>query len=63
MNHLNGRARSNKTATNYGHLLQNVPAHILQKVLDIYHLDFVMFGYDKEELDQILEEKQNLNTV
>ena len=39
-------------------LLKNVPPHILEKVLDIYHLDFVMFGYDKTDLEAILETKK-----
>lgn len=60
VNHLNGRGKSNRTAVNYEMLLKNVPAHILEKVLDIYHLDFVMFGYDKTDLEAILETKKAL---
>ena len=57
MNHLNGRGNPARPGLNYGHLLAGVPAHILAKILDIFHLDFVLFGYDKEPLLQLLRQK------
>lgn len=58
INHLNGRGKSNRTSLNYEILLKNVQPHILAKILDIYHLDFSMFGYDLVDLEDILTKKK-----
>jgi len=58
VNHLNGRGKSSRAKVNYELLLKNVPPHILEKILDIYHLDFIMFGYDKQDLEDILKAKK-----
>ena len=63
VNHLNGRGKSNRTSVNYETLLRNVPAHILEKILHIYHLDFIMFGYDKSDLENILQTKKVNNDI
>ena len=42
---------------NYEGLLKNVKAHILEKVLNIYYLDFVLFGYDMSPFQNILDQK------
>lgn len=57
VNHLNGRGNPARPGLNYGHLLASVPAHILAKILDIFHLDFVLFGYDKGPLLELLSQK------
>ena len=58
INHLNGRGKSDRPPLNYERLLKNVPAHILAKILEIFHLDFVLFGYDKSPLVKIAEQKK-----
>ena len=58
INHLNGRGRSDRPPLDFERLLKNVPAHILSKILEIFHLDFVLFGYDKSPLLKIVEQKK-----
>lgn len=58
INHLNGRGKSDRPPLDYGRLLKNVPAHILAKILEIFHLDFVLFGYDKSSLVKLAEQKK-----
>ena len=43
---------------NYEGLLKNVRPHILEKILNIFYLDFVMFGYDITQFTDILKRKQ-----
>ena len=58
INHLNGRGRSDRPPLDYERLLKSVPAHILAKILEIFHLDFVLFGYDKTQIVKIVEKKK-----
>ena len=58
INHLNGRGKSDRPPLDYERLLKNVPAHILAKILEIFHLDFVLFGYDKSLLVKLAEQKK-----
>ena len=58
INHLNGRGKSDRPPLDYERLPKNVPAHILAKILEIFHLDFVLFGYDKSLLVKIAEQKK-----
>ena len=58
INHLNGRGKSDRPPLDYERLLKNVPAHILAKILEIFHLDFVLFGYDKSSLVKLAEQKK-----
>ena len=58
INHLNGRGKSDRPPLDYERLLKHVPAHILAKILEIFHLDFVLFGYDKSLLVKIVEQKK-----
>ena len=58
INHLNGRGRSDRPPLDYERLLKSVPAHILAKILEIFHLDFVLFGYDKIQIVKIVEKKK-----
>ena len=57
INHLNGRTQHKKKEVNFKALLKNVKPHILERVLNIYHLDFVLFGYDITPFQNILEQK------
>ena len=54
----NGREKLKRAPLDYTKLLQNVPSPILAKILQIFHLDFVLFGYDKEPFLKILREKE-----
>ena len=58
INHLNGRGKSDRPPLDYERLLKNVPAHILAKILEIFHLDFTLFGYDKSSLIKLAEQKK-----
>jgi len=58
INHLNGRGKSDRPPLDYERLLKNIPAHVLAKILEIFHLDFVLFGYDKSPLVKIAEQKK-----
>ena len=58
INHLNGRGKSDRPPLDYERLLKHVPAHILAKILEIFHLDFVLFGYDKSPLVKIVDQKK-----
>ena len=57
INHLNVRGVHKKKEVNYEALLKQVKPHILEKILNIYHLDFVMFGYDLSPFTDILARK------
>ena len=59
INHLNGSGKIKRKSVNFDGLLKNVKPHILEKVLNIYYLDFVLFGYDINPFLKILENKQN----
>ena len=63
MNHLNGRGKSIKKSINYRALLKNVKPHILEKILNIFYLDFVLFGYDIKYFEELLREKQNMTST
>lgn len=55
---MNGRNKhKKKKEVNYEGLLKNVKPHILEKVLNIYYLDFVLFGYDITPFQTILDKK------
>ena len=58
VNHLNQRGKIKRTDPNYQALLKNVKPHILERVLNIYYLDFVMFGYDIKPFLEILSRKK-----
>lgn len=60
VNHLNSRAGPSRPGLDHARLLSSVPPHILAKILRIFHLDFVLFGYDKEPLLRLLEEKEKV---
>ena len=47
-----------RSEPNYEGLLKNVRPHILEKILNIFYLDFVMFGYDITQFTDILKRKQ-----
>lgn len=57
INHLNSRAKTNRTALNYEALLRDVKPHILEKILNIYYLDFRLFGYDISPFLEIVNKK------
>ena len=57
---MNQRGKVKKSEPNYEALLKNVKPHILERVLNIYHLDFVMFGYEKKPFLEILGRKKDL---
>jgi len=59
INHLNGSGKTKRKSVNFDGLLKNVKPHILEKVLNIYYLDFVLFGYDINPFLKILQNKQN----
>ena len=46
INHLNSRGKTARAKPNYQALLTNVKPHILEKILNIFYLDFILFGYD-----------------
>ena len=57
INHLNSRAKANRTGLNYEALLRDVKPHILEKILNIYYLDFSLFGYDINPFLEIVNKK------
>ena len=59
MNHLNQRGKVKRSDPNYQALLKNVKPHILERVLNIYYLDFVLFGYDIKPFLEILRRKKD----
>jgi len=59
VNHLNGRGKSVRKEPNYEGLLKNVQPHILEKILNIFYLDFVLFGYNITQFTDILKRKQD----
>ena len=38
-------------------------AETLKKLLDMYHLDFVLFGYDLTEMDDIILQKIKVKII
>jgi len=58
VNHLNGKKKHAATQVNYPQILKGVKAWVLEKVLDIYELDFTMFGYDIQPFLNILSKKR-----
>jgi len=58
INHLNSRSAKSRPPLDWRLLLEDTPSHVLEKILEIFHLDFVMFGYDKEPLLEILRLKK-----
>ena len=57
INHLNSRAKTNRTALDYEAILRPVKPHILDKILNIYYLDFSLFGYDITPFLEIVNKK------
>ena len=57
INRLNSRAKTNRTGLNYEAILRPVKAHILEKILNIYYLDFSLFGYDISPFLEMLDQK------
>ena len=51
VNHLNGRGKTKRSEPNYESLLKNVKPHILEKILKIYYLDFILFGYSTAQFE------------
>ena len=51
VNHLNGRGKAKRSEPNYESLLKNVKPHILDKILKIYYLDFILFGYSTAQFE------------
>ena len=41
--------------------LEDVSAGNLAELVDIYYLDFILFGYDLMEIQEIIEDKLKVN--
>ena len=54
---MNSRGRTARTSPDYEAMLTNVKPHILEKILNIYWLDFSLFGYDMTPFLNILQNK------
>ena len=55
---MNGRRKVAAKVHNYQNLLRDVDGWVLRKVLAIFHLDFTMFGYDRQPFIDIIEQKK-----
>ena len=57
MNSRGRTARTARTSPDYEAMLTNVKPHILEKILNIFWLDFSLFGYDMTPFLNILQNK------